>query len=76
MSRSKDMADRTVDDDITWWSVDPEEEIDLLLRHLTDLDIRGLGDSYDDGRIDTLVEAYIGLRDLVRRDVDRGLSAP
>lgn len=41
---------------------EPEEAPSPLLPHLTDQDIRGLGDSYDDGRIDTLVEAYVQLR--------------
>ena len=35
---------------------------DSMLRHLTDQDIYGLSDSYDDGRIDTLISAYVELR--------------
>jgi hypothetical protein len=37
---------------------------DPLLGHLSDIDIIGLGDSYDDARIDLLASAYVKLRSI------------
>jgi hypothetical protein len=39
-----------------------EDLFDPLLPTISDQQIRAIADSYDDGRIDTLVEAYIKLR--------------
>jgi hypothetical protein len=48
-----------------------EELFDPLLPHVSDQQIRAIGDSYDDGRINALAEAYIKLRngERYRRDV-------
>jgi hypothetical protein len=43
-----------------------EELFDPLLPTISDQQIRAIGDSYDDGRIDTLAEAYIKLRNRER----------
>jgi hypothetical protein len=43
------------------WFEDSEED-DCLLPSVSDEEISGLGDSYDDGRIDVLTRAYIELR--------------
>lgn len=61
------MPDRTYEEDVAYWlgfvdGEEPEEEISPMLPHLTDQEIMGLGDSYDDGRIDTLAYSYVKLR--------------
>lgn len=59
---------RTYDEDVSYWcgfenGEETERADDPMLAHLTDIEILGLGDSYDDGRIDTLALAYIVLRE-------------
>ena len=59
------MSDRTYEEDVEHWVGDIDAPgTDPLLAHLTDQEICGLGDSYDDGRIDTLTSAYIDLRQI------------
>lgn len=58
---------RSYDEDVSYWLgyVDGQEtdaSDDPFLAHLTDDEIVGLGDSYDDGRIDRLAWSYIELR--------------
>ncbi len=43
-----------------WW--DAMEEGDPMYPGLSDSDIGGLPDSYDDGRIDAVVRGYLALR--------------
>lgn len=45
-----------------------ERDNDPLMPWLTDRMIRGLGDSYDDGRIDRLIQAYCELRRKYREE--------
>jgi hypothetical protein len=53
-------GDRDYDEDVSYWcSADGD---DPMLEHLSDIEVIGLGDSYDDGRIDTLAIAYTELR--------------
>ncbi len=59
--------DRSYEEDVTYWlgwenGEEPEEGLSPLLPHLSDQEILGLTDSYDDGRISTLAIAYIDLR--------------
>ena len=66
------MSNRSYDEDVDYWigrvnGVEPEEQISPLLPHLTDIEVLGLGDSYDDGRIDTLAIAFINLRKMYRK---------
>lgn len=42
-----------------------ENLFDPLLPTISDQQIRAIADSYDDGRIDTLVEAFIKLREII-----------
>jgi hypothetical protein len=62
------MVNRDYDEDVMYWlGIDEDgNETDLsddhMLPHLTDSEIRGLADGYDDGRINTLVQAYVQLR--------------
>lgn len=58
---------RSYEEDISYWlgfenGEETDRSYDPLLAHLTDNEIVGLGDSYDDGRISTLVYAYVELR--------------
>lgn len=59
------------------WFEDPEtgeeRDDDPLLPWLTNRMIRGLGDSYDDGRIETLIAAYCDLRRKYQEEVFRSL---
>jgi hypothetical protein len=45
-----------------WFGGGPDDESDPLLPHVSDQQIRAIGDSYDDGRIDVLAESFIKLR--------------
>lgn len=70
--------DRSYEEDVMYWlgwenGEEPEEGLSPLLPHLSDIEIIGLGDSYDDGRIDTLTQAYIDVRQqlaVLRREND------
>lgn len=53
---------RTYEEDMDYWLGNPGQDRSPMLSHLSDIEILGLGDSYDDGRIDTLISAYIKLR--------------
>jgi hypothetical protein len=53
-------VDRDYDEDVAYWC--SADDDDPMLEHLTDTEVIGLGDSYDDGRIDTLAIAYTQLR--------------
>lgn len=69
------------DEEISFWIGEETEEAaapgdDPLLPHLTDQKIRGLGDSYDDPRVDSLIHAYISLRVRVQRAVQVLLEGP
>lgn len=62
---------RTYDEDVSYWrgfedGEETERTNDPMLAHLTDIEILGLGDSYDDSRIDTLALAYIELRNRIQ----------
>ena len=60
--------DRSYEEDISYWLFDENGEErdegwnDAMLTHLSDQEIEGLSDSYDDGRITRLVYAYTELR--------------
>ena len=61
------MSSRTYEEDVAYWFGDVAGLPDAYLPHLTNQEIQGLSDSYDDGRIDTLIYAYIELRDTLDR---------
>jgi hypothetical protein len=59
--------DRSYEEDVVYWlgwvnGEEPEEGLSPLLPHLSDQEVLGLMDSYDDGRITTLTIAYVELR--------------
>lgn len=66
---------REYNEDVSYWLgfVDGEESDasdDDFLSHLTDAEILGLMDSYDDGRINRLTVAYVALRSRLRAEFD------
>lgn len=65
---------RTPGEDIDHWlgwvdGKEPEKEVSPMLLHLTNLEILGLGDGYDDPRIDTLIKSYLRLRDALHQTI-------
>lgn len=64
-------SSRSYEEDVAFWlgfvdGEETDEAHDVFLAHLDDLDIYGLGDSYNDGRIDKLATSYVALREMVR----------
>ncbi len=61
---------RDYDEDVAYWAgwiEDPEfRSDDPMLNHLTDQEILGLADCYDDRRIDAITRNYVELRQRLR----------